>query len=290
MKNLVLLYLLWWVVPTLLFASLPIPENAGSVQRSLAAFFFIALYVLLASNLTYKTINLVFRTKANTLYLYSAATLGLFLILYLIAGFWGQSRLLSALSTANLLCGAALAGAALSTAVKRIGELVPICLTAATADVMSVMGGPSRVMAHDIAVYYKGGMEGTPPFIDHIVVKAGIPGFAIPMPLFGVTDWILVALLSSSMLRLNTSDNLFSRAGSREKQFFLPVSACALYVAIVVAQTTGVFVPAMLFISLVFLLYLFADFKLYRELRKSDLLYSILFPASIIVVLLLLYS
>ena len=289
MKNLVLLYLLWWVVPTLGLAYLPVPESAGSVQRSFATFFFIALYVLLASNLTYRTIILVFRTKADKLYLYGAAVFGFFLVLYFVAAFWGQSRLLSALSTANLLGGAALAGAALSTAVKRIGELLPICIIAATADIMSVMGGPSRIMADDIAVYYTSGMEGAPPFIDHIIIKAGLPGFTIPVPLFGVTDWILVALLSSSLLRLNTSDNLLSKTGSTGKHLFLPVSACALYAAIVVAQTTGVFVPAMLFISLIFLLYLFADFKLHRELRKSDLLYSILFPAAI-VLLLFLYS
>ncbi len=289
MKNLVLLYLLWWVIPTLALAYLPVPENAGPVQQSFAAFFFIALYVLLASNLAYRTIILVFKTKVDKLYLYCAAVCGIFIALYFFAGSWGQSRLLSAFSTANLLCGAALAGAALSTAVKRIGELVPICLTAATADIMSVMGGPSRIMADDIAMYYKSGMEGAPPFIDHIVIKAGIPGFTIPVPLFGVTDWILVALLSSSLLRLNKSDNLFSKTGSAGKHLFLPVSACALYTAVVVAQITGVFVPAMLFISLVFLLYLFADFKLHRELRQSDLLYSIMFPASI-VLLLLLYS
>ncbi|MEE4242003.1 MAG: hypothetical protein V2I36_11100 [Desulfopila sp.] len=287
MKNLVLLYVLLWIVPTLIFAWLPIPENAGSVQRSLISFFFIALYILLAANLAYRTIVVIINSGTGILYHCAAAVVVIFGVLYVFSGIWGKSQILSAFLTAILLFGAAAAGAVLSTAVKRIGELLPLCLTAATADLMSVLRGPTRVMADDIVAYYEGGMEGTPPFIDYVIIKAGIPGFSIPVPLFGVTDWILVALLSASLFRLNTSENIFSGGAAMGKHVFLPVSACSLYAAIVIAQITGVFIPAMLFISFFFLLFLFSHFKLYRELRKSDLFYSIVFPGSVALLVLL---
>jgi hypothetical protein len=288
LKNLIAPFFLCWTVSTVLFFYFPIPSETSLFQRNLILFLFIGLYLLLASCLTYRTIKVVLSESSAEISKYCAVVALLFLLLYGSARIYDQSTVVIAgLATANLLFGASIAGTLLSSAVKRTAELVPVCLTAATADVMSVVKGPTRGMIEDISSYYEEGMEGAPPFVDFIVVKAGIPGFDIPVPLFGVTDWILVSLLSASLLRLKKSDNIMPGNGVLAKYFFFPISALALYSGLIVAQITELFLPAMVFISFFFLLYLSIKMKVHRELKKSDIVYSFILPSCVVVVILI---
>lgn len=271
-------FFLYWVVPTIVFYHLPTPARVTSFQLNLILFLFIGIYLLLASSLSYTVIQAVFRERAKILSLCGGAVVALFVLLVILNRFGHYSLVLVGSLTAVLLFGATLLGTVLSSAIKRIGELVPVCCTAAAADIMSVTAGPTKDMIVDISNYYKDGMVESPPLVDFILIKAGIPGFDIALPLFGVADWILVVLLSAALLRLGKSDNVLPAGRNRGKFLFLPVSVLGLYTSLVLARIVGTFIPAMVVISLVFLVYLVFRYKVFAEIRKSDVVYSILLP------------
>ncbi len=291
MKTVIFPFYLCWIIPSVLLSYIPLPENISSFQLSFTFFFCIGLYLLLASSLSYWVIKVVINEKAQMIFPFVGGSFILFLFIYI----WGvylnaNLKLLSGISTANLFFCASLIGAALSSAIKRPGELVPVCITAAIADLISVMKGPSKSMVKDITAYYDQGMEGAPPFIDFILIKAGIPGYEIPVPLFGVTDWILLVLLSSALIRLQMNDNLLASSTHKRNIIYLPVSAVALFVGLVFAQVTQQFIPAMVFIALFFLVYLIVKIKVHKNLHRVDIIYSLVFPAIVVASLMLFVS
>lgn len=282
-RKLILPFYICWVIPTIILLYLPVPENITSFQLNLVVFFFIGFYLILASSLSYKVILKVFEEEKKELYFITCFSVVLFLLFYFFVRFFEHSsKVVSSLSTANLLFVATIVGAGLSSAIKRVAELVPICITAGIADLTSVLQGPTRGMIESISAYYEEGMTGTPPMVDFIVIKVGIPGFSVPMPLFGVTDWVLIILISSAMIRLQKNDNLFGRLGRPGNILYFPVATAALFVGLVVAQITNSFIPAMVFISTFFLLFLFIKLKVYKEMRKTDIVYSFVFPTIVI--------
>jgi hypothetical protein len=288
--KLILPFYICWVIPTIILLHFPVPENITSFQLNLVVFSFVGFYLVLASSLSHKVIIKVFDEENKVLYSIICFSVGLFLVIFIYVRFFGNSsKIVSSVSTANLLFAATIVGAGLSSAVKRVAELVPICVTAAIADMMSVLQGPTKEMIESISTYYQEGMTGTPPLVDFIVIKFGIPGFEVPMPLFGVTDWVLVVLVSSAMIRLQKNDNLFGNFEHPGNVLYFPVAAAALFVGLVVAQITNSFIPAMVFIAIFFLLFLLIKLKVYKEMRKTDVAYSFVFPA-IVVFSLLLFS
>lgn len=199
-------------------------------------------------------------------------------------GFWG-----SVAGSANLLVFASLFGAALSSAIKRMAELVPICVTAAAADITSVYGGPTKDIAASLGHYYEQGMAGAPPLADFIVIKAVLPGYQIPVPLFGLTDWIFLALLSAAMLRLGKDDNILPARGGGAGTLYLPPAACGLYISILAAQITGLFLPALPAIALSFLLFALISCGRLPQLTRSDALLTLFFPLAVTATILLVY-
>ena len=160
MKTVIFPFYLCWIIPSVLLSYIPLPENISSFQLSFTFFFCIGLYLLLASSLSYWVIRVVINEKAQIIFPFVGGSFILFLFIYI----WGvylnaNLKLLSGISTANLFFCASLIGAALSSAIKRPGELVPVCITAAIADLISVMKGPSKSMVKDITAYYDQGME-----------------------------------------------------------------------------------------------------------------------------------
>ncbi len=280
LKKLFVVFFLCWMTPNIVFYYLPVPVDSTSFQISLTVFFFIGFYLILASSLAYQVMIKVFQEEKKRLYMCIFFSSVLFLSIYTYVYFTEHSSILvSSISTANLLFVASVIGAGLSSAVKRTAELVPICITAAVADLMSVMQGPTKEMIGSISNYYEKGMVGVPPFVDFIVVKIGIPGFSAPMPLFGITDWIFLVLISASMVRLQKSDNLFHGSDRLAAVLYFPVAAVALFIALVLAKITNSFIPAMVVISAVFLLFLAIRLRVYMEMRKVDVLYCVAFPA-----------
>lgn len=282
-------FFLCWVLPTLLIFHLPVPGNISSLQLSLTFYLFVGLYLLLASSLSFWLVNSVVVMSKRTLYINGGAVIGILALLF----WYGRTAepfalFLSSLSTANLLYGATLLGAGLSVAIKRLGELVPVCLTAAAADLTSVVTGPTKKMTEELTIYYQDGLKGEPPLVDSVLIKAGVPGHDIPIPLFGVSDWILLILLSTALIRLNKSDNLLSVSSHGHGYLYLPVTTLALYVSLLAAQLTNLFLPAMVFICFTFLLYLVFWHGLHREMKKVDILNSLVFPCLAVTMILLL--
>ncbi len=167
--------------------------------------------------------------------------------------------LLTVLKSGLLLLVATLVGAALARYVKHLWEVLPICLVMTLADVASWSHGPTAVFSQQIKNYYLA-PEGPPPLIDMVLVKLAFPGPAGLAPVFGISDWIMVAFFAMVAQRHKVQDNLLGTAGETlAKQGrigrYLPVSVLALFAAIMLAQLTGLFIPALPLIALFMLLW-----------------------------------
>ncbi len=188
-------------------------------------------------------------------------------------GFKGD--VVAALSTANLLVFSCLCATWMTSALKKPSELVPVCAVVALADLASVLAGPTRHLAQDIAAYYEKGMEGPPPLSDYILVKITVPGLSAPLPLFGVSDWIILVFLCSAMLRFGLNDNLTGRslAELKKKQrlsFYVPVAGLGLAAAVLSAQLTGLFLPALPFMVMFFLGHALFSHETMRKLSARE--------------------
>jgi len=174
--------------------------------------------------------------------------------------------ILTALRSGLLLLVATLVGVALARYVRRLWELLPVCLVMTLADFYSWYAGPTAGFAEQIKDYYLF-PEGPPPLIDMILIKLAVPGSAGLAPIFGISDWIMVVFFAVVASRHQVNDNLIGARGdclARQKKIgrYLPVSAAALFIAMVLAQITGLFIPALPFIALTMLLWYAARYLL----------------------------
>lgn len=288
MKKLLFLFVFFWVVFSFFLFFLKFPINS-SFQHNVVFFSVVFVFLALASFFMMKLFPFLQKLTKPQASLLFVLNLTLFILIYGVV--WlcdGKSGLfISSIASVNLLIWATLFGFVLSSAVQRTAELIPICITACIADIMSVFRGPTSIMVENLTEYYDTGMQGMPPFIDFVVIKVAIPNMTILQPLFGVTDWVFVALLSASLYRLKVSSELFTNHGVASFFASLPVATSALFVGIIVTQISGLYLPAMLFISFFFLLFLFFRVKVYKDVVKKDVVYSIIFPALVVAVFLL---
>jgi len=186
----------------------------------------------------------------------------LFWLLLLVALIWLVNRLsvaeprllVSALASGLLLFTGTLVGVALARYVKRLWEVLPLCLVMMLADFSSWAIGPTAEFAREIEAYYLDPV-GSPPLIDMVLVKFSYPGAPDLVPVFGVSDWIMVVFFAALARRYRMNDNLLGPPpGSYPDRLcwrYLPVSALALFVAIMLAHTSGSFIPALPLIVLV---------------------------------------
>ena len=178
--------------------------------------------------------------------------------------------LLTAIKSGLLLLIATIVGTALARYVRRLWELIPICLAMTLADFASWSYGPTAIFSRQIQQYYTA-PEGPPPLIDMLLIKLALPGAAGLAPVFGISDWIMVVFFAVVAKRHGVNDNLFGMSSKgliRDGQIgcYLPISAVALFVATLLAQTTGLFIPALPVIALIMLVWYAARFL---QLRRS---------------------
>ena len=181
--------------------------------------------------------------------------------------------LLAALKSGLLLLTATVIGTALARYVRRLWEIIPVCVVMTLADFSSWRYGPTGEFAEEIRSYYLA-PEGPPPLIDMILVKLALPGSASIVPVFGISDWIMVAFFVAVARRYEINDNLAGPPGhelARPSGFgrYLPVPGVALFVAVLLARTTGHFVPALPLIALVMLSWYAVRF-LFRSSSSDD--------------------
>jgi hypothetical protein len=171
----------------------------------------------------------------------------------------GWQPLLDVVKSGLLLLVATLIGAALARYIRRLWEIVPICIAMTLADFSSWLYGPTAVFTRQIEQYYRA-PEGAPPLIDMLLIKLVFPGSTALLPVFGISDWIMVVFFALVACRHRVNDNLVGAAGealARQGRIgrYLPVSVVALLVALQLAQTTGLFIPALPLIALIMLLW-----------------------------------
>lgn len=203
-------------------------------------------------------------------------SLGIGMVVYLIMRDGSvKNMFLSSLGTANLIVFSCLIATWMAHSVKRPSELVPICGVVAIADLFSVFAGPTRHMVEGLKAFYEKGMQGPPPLTDFILVKITVPGMGPAVPLFGVSDWIILVFLCAALSKFGLNDNL---AGSgidtmvRRKRlsFYFPAAALGLLTAIVVVQVAGVFLPALPFVVVGFMAHAMICHPQVRALNKRE--------------------
>jgi hypothetical protein len=221
---------------------------------------FIALQLYAAAQLLLPALLLHPEERNRRFYLFWGLTLalGIWLLNLLPAtGPWLQ--LLATLKSGTLLLAATFTGAALARYVRRLWEIVPICIVMTLADFLSWLNGPTAVFTQQIRHYYLK-PEGPPPLVDMILVKVALPGAESLVPLFGIADWIMVVFFALVARHHNINDNLAGASGeslARQGRIgrYLPVSVAALLAAIILAQVTRLFLPALPLMALTMLLW-----------------------------------
>lgn len=196
--------------------------------------------------------------------------------LFLLSGRPGISfNTVMLINSATLFVLALLLGSWMVVPLKRAAELVPVCAVMTAADLFSVLGGPSRGMAMDIAAYYGGGRLGPVPAADFLLLKVAVPGMPVLVPVFGVADWIMVVFLAATAARFGLDDNLTGHgldtmvAAGRTRPY-LGVPVVGLGLAVLLARGSGVFLPALPVVAAVFLGYVLVRYPGVRRLRLSD--------------------
>ncbi|QTA81006.1 Uncharacterized protein dnl_33270 [Desulfonema limicola] len=180
------------------------------------------------------------------------------------------------INTANLLIFAVLLGTWIVTPLKRPAELIPLCVIMSIADLFSVVSGPSAEIAGTIKKYYETGMQGPAPYSDFILIKFVILGIEKPVPVFGLSDWVIITFLAAFSARFAIDDNITGKSLDimiKEKKidFYMPVTVLGLMSAIFMAHYLGVFLPALPVIVLFFLVYIMVRYPKTRQLTKADI-------------------
>lgn len=230
---------------------------------------FLLLQLFAAAQLLLPILLLHPEERSRSFYLFWACILS--------ASIWLLNQLPSTplhavLQSALLLLIATLVGAALARYVKRLWELIPICLAMTLADFASWSQGPTALFSEQIKDYYLA-PQGPPPLIDMVLIKLAFPGTARLTPAFGISDWIMVVFFAIVAHHHNINDNLLGPAGEslaqrRQPGCYLPVSVVALMLAIILAQTSGLFLPALPLIALI-MLFWYAGRSFYLTVRQK---------------------
>lgn len=210
--------------------------------------------------------------KKNGLFLFGVCLAVWALIFFLKPVGQLSSSIVGVMGTLNLIVAAISLGRALSTGLMRPAELIPVCLVAAAADLASVLAGPTQKIAGILENYYTGPMTGPPPLADYFLIKVPVWGSSHLMPLFGVSDLVFLVLLSAGAEKFRIDHKLFK----------FPAAGLGLVFGVFLAHSTSQFIPGMPLMVLFFLPVVLFQSPEARQLKVSDMVYSILFPAIII--------
>ncbi|MEE4252592.1 MAG: hypothetical protein V2I50_00960 [Desulfuromusa sp.] len=227
---------------------------------------FVALQLYIASQLLLPALRMQPEPRTRGFYFFWLSSL--ILILWLLnqipaMGTWQLP--LSGIKSALLLLIGTLIGTALARFVNRLWEIIPICIAMALADLFSWFMGPTANFAKDIEQYYLDPV-GPPPLIDMVLVKFTLPGAATLIPVFGISDWIMVAFFVNVSRRYSINDNLVGLSDEllAEKKIrgrYLPLPVVALFAAVQLAHTSGLFIPVLPLIAIIMLLW-YASYSL----------------------------
>ncbi len=224
--------------------------------------------------------------------LIAIATTGLIQVaLFIYARISGEAGdAVSILSSVNLAVFAIFVGTAIAIPLKRAPELVPVCVVMALADLFSVVGGPTKEIVKEVSKYYEQGMTGKVPFGDFLLLKIAFPGQEGLYPLIGAADIVMLAFLCSSALKFGIEDNLVGIGlekwiKSGGAFLYFPIGLAGLLLALILAQITGVPIPALVLLSAVFLGYVLIRHPNARNLAQSDVKVTLIFTVVLLALL-----
>ncbi len=178
-----------------------------------------------------------------------------------------QSNLIRAIHTANLLFFACVVGHWLTEPLKRPAELIPLCLVMSLIDVFSVFQGPSRQLTSNLVGYYGSGQPGPPPLVDYILIKLPLAGQPLLLPVFGVSDWIMIVMLSAAAAKFGMNDNILHRFG----KVYFPVAGVGLIATILAAREFNMYLPALPMIAVCFLAVMAYKLPEVRHLTRNEI-------------------
>lgn len=228
-----------------------------------------ALQLYAAAQLLLPALRLLPEDRGRGFYLFWGGTLALSVWLLNQVPAVGVRELpLAAIKSGWLLLIATLIGAVLARYVRRLWEILPICIMMTLADFFSWFVGPTAGFAKQLQQYYLK-PEGAPPLIDMVLIKLALPGASGLVPVFGISDWIMVVFFALVAARFHVNDNLLgssAEALARQGRIgrYLPVSVAALFGVTQLAQLSGLFIPALPLIALILLLWYAGRYLLRR--------------------------
>ncbi len=175
--------------------------------------------------------------------------------------------------TLLLLLFATIIGSWLIEALSKPSEMIPVCFILFAIDIFSVFQGPSKEIAEIIGIYYSKGMTGPPPLVDYLIIKFPAISSATLTPVFGVSDWIIAVFFTSAAMKFDLNDNalsFFYKKSSTVQTIWLPVGTLGLYLALIIAWITDIFIPALPVMVLFFLGIMMLRYPEMRQLEKKE--------------------
>lgn len=276
-----------WVVPSIALHLFSYTNFRGIFSSPALSFLVIVFFIFLLSStmaifLSYEKDYL---HKNNT----KRRNLIIFLILLRLLLFQIESIdsyvsvLAGIMGTTTLILFACLLGSYLSQAIRRLPELIPVCSVAFTVDLYSVLQGPSKEIALQIGEFYSGGAKGPVPYADIILMKITNPAVDYLIPVFGVSDWIFVVFLTSTLLKFKVSDSVAGKStttiiDTQSVPLYFPLVSIALLASIFIANILHIFVPALPVIIIVVLPWLMMRNLNLFTMRASDYYLSFIAP------------
>ncbi|MFT5700288.1 MAG: hypothetical protein ACI8ZB_003160 [Desulforhopalus sp.] len=243
-----------WIGPSLLFHLLSYTSIGELFSSQTVSFLTIVFFVILLSNI----MAIFFKFERDFLYKHNTERRNLIVILIIARLLLFQVESIGSLTgvlagiagTTSLILFSCLLGSYLSQAIKRFAELIPVCSVAFTVDLYSVLKGPSKEIAIQIGDFYGGGAIGPVPYVDIILLKIANPATNHLIPIFGVSDWIFVVFITSTMQKFKISDSIIGKdinnvVNAQNMQFYFPLVSFALLVSIFTAYLFNVFIPAL---------------------------------------------
>ena len=281
-KFISIIYLIWVFVSYSVFHALAY-SNDININSSVINYLMILGFILLGSFLSsifMCHVDGFLKSNQSLILLWLLITFLFFTGLHLFFKFAGNKGvLLPCIATANLLVFACIIGNWMIAVVKRPAEIIPLGVVAAFADLFSIFSGPTKHMAEDISTYYLRGMEGTPPFVDSLLIKIPILGADTLVPLFGVSDWIIVVFLTAAANKFDLKNEIVNEKKIKIEFLFFPIASAGLFLAIVFARVLSVPVPALPFVVIFYLSLMTIRYPEMRKLTKKELIPTILFSA-----------
>lgn len=171
---------------------------------------------------------------------------------------------------------------------EKVSNLVPVAVAFACADIFSVMQGPSRRVVEELAEHQleveaaridaaanlppelareaadKAAAAIRAPLADYVVVHVPMPGTGSSVPILGIGDFIIVALLLRAAWLYGLSPLAIAVA-----------SLVSITVALAVSQLVGAAIPALPFIAVGVVGYLVVVNPRVRRLSRQEIVLSI---------------